>query len=263
MLPCGSTPPASVPGVDRHPGLVGRHDRVAAPGVQVAHVLGVRRELRARPPRRTSGKLSSCITVGTSAAPRSRPSRRSGRRTARCRARCSRCRPSIRPGSDRLAEAVRGDLGAVLVRDPRSPRRRRRPGSEGARSPDVAVDPVADQLDPAVAALRLLGDVRRRARPARPRGRSCGCSAWSGRCAGRPGSAAAGPRGRRSSGCRRPTRSRAAAARPRRGRRSPAPRWSRRRRRRSASSPTWQWASTSPGTIQPSADGLGARDWGS
>ena len=152
----------------------------------------------------------------------------------------------------RLAEAVRGHPRAVLVRG--RDRRGERLGRERRRQVAlVAGDPVADQLDPAVAALRLLGDVRRSARPARSRGRSCGCSAWCGRCAGPPGSAAAGPRGRGSRRCRRPSRSRGSAARPRRGRRSPAASVSSSEIAPSSSSPRWQWASTRPGTIHPSA----------
>ena len=57
------------PGVDRHAGLVGRHDRLAAPRVQVAHRGGVRRELLGRLVGVLPGSLSSCIAVGTSAVP--------------------------------------------------------------------------------------------------------------------------------------------------------------------------------------------------
>ncbi len=63
-------------------------------------------------------------------------------------------------GQDRGAEAVRGDAGAVLVggRDGLGERLRRERRGEVAL---VAGDPVADQLHPAVATLRLAGDVRR------------------------------------------------------------------------------------------------------
>ncbi len=60
------------------------------------------------------------------------------------------------PGQRVLAEHVRGDAGAVgvggvdrLLEDLVGPQRR--------QVADIAVDPVADQLDPAVAPARLLG----------------------------------------------------------------------------------------------------------
>ena len=121
----------------------------------------------------------------------------------------------------------------------------------------VAGDPVADQLHPAVARLRLLGDVRRRGRRARPRGRSCGCSAGCARGGVRTGSAAAGRRGPAPSGCRPASRSRAAAARRRRGRRPPARSVVASSTAPCSSSPMWQWASTRPGHDPALGRGLG------
>ena len=130
-----------------------------------------------------------------------------------------------------LAEAVRGHPGAVLVRgrDRLGERLRRERRREVARPRGRSSPPPASP-----SRRRAAPPARRTPRgpPARPRGRSCGCSAGCGRCAARRGSAGAGPRGRGSRRCRPASRSRAAAARPRRGRRPPAPRWSPRRRRR-------------------------------
>ena len=106
-----------------------------------------------------SGKLFSCITVGTSAVPARHHlvDQVLGEPGAVLDAVDAR---ADQPRQHRLAEAVGGDLGAVLVRDP--DRLGERVGRERRRQvAGVAVDPVADQLDPAVAALRLLGDVRR------------------------------------------------------------------------------------------------------
>ena len=63
-------------------------------------------------------------------------------------------------GQHRLAEAVGGDAGAVLVRG--RDRGGERLVGEGRRQvARLARDPVADELHPAVARLRLLGDVGR------------------------------------------------------------------------------------------------------
>ena len=158
---------------------------------------GVRRELLAGLRRRSSGKLSSCMTVGTSAVPRATiASTRSVESPVPCSMQSMPA--SIRSGSTVSPKQWAVTLRAVLVR--RGDRRGEGLGRERRRQvAGVAVDPVADELDPAVAALRPPGRRTPPARRARSRGRSCGCSAWSGRCAGRPGSAAAGRRGRGSS----------------------------------------------------------------
>ena len=158
MPPCGQHSPGVGAGVDRHARLVRRHDRLAAAGVQVGHRGGVRRELLAAAAA-YSGKLSSCTTVGTSAVPRSTiASIRSVVRPVPCSMQSMPA--SISAGQHRLAEAVRGHPGAVLV-GASIAAANASAGNDGARSPDVAGDPVAHELDPAVAALRLLGDVRR------------------------------------------------------------------------------------------------------
>ena len=186
-------------------------------------MVGVRRELRAGRRRRTAGSCRAASTVGTSAVPRATIA------STRSVGQAGAVLDAVDAGLDQARAARASPKQWAVTRAPCSwaaaiAAANASAGNDGARSPVVARDPVADELDPAVAALRLLGDVRRRGRPARPRGRSCGCSAGCGRCAGRPGSAAAGRRGRGSSGCRPASRSRAAAARRRRGRRSPAPR---------------------------------------
>ena len=106
---------------------------------------------------------------------------------------------SIRSGSTAVAEAVRGDPGAVLVGDPDRLGERPPAANDGARSPvsRLIQSPTSlTQPSPRCASWATYAAQLARARP---RGRSCGCSAWSGRCAGRPGSAAAGRRGRGSS----------------------------------------------------------------
>ena len=258
MLPCRLTPAAVGAGVERHARLVGRHDRVAAAGVQVGHVRGVARELVAPPASAYSGNLSSCITVGTSAMPRSRPSRRSARWTGRCRARCSRCPPRCSPGSTcspkQCAVTLAPCSWAAAIAAAKASA-----GNDGARSPssrEIQSPTSLTQPSPARASRATYVGERRRARP---RGRSCGCSAWCGRCAARRRIS----RGRSSrSWIQRGVGRRPAVADQQRPRvavldrlrlgRSPsstAP-WS--------SRPMWQCASTSPGTIQPSRDGLGA-----
>ena len=159
----------------------------------------------------------------------------------------------IRSGSAVLAEHVGGDPGAVR----RAPRviaaSSDSPGHNGVRSPasrSIQSPTSLTQPSPRCASwATYVAQLRR----ARSRGRSCGCSAGGGRCAGRRGSAAAGRRARGSTTV--------SAADPQsRSSRAPAS--------RSASAccsctssgtapfssrPTWQCASTRPGTIQPSA----------
>ena len=117
----------------------------------------------------------------------------------------------------------------------------------------LAGDPVAHELDPAVARARPRARPRRPARRARPRRRSCGCSAWCGPGAGRSGSGAAGRRAPGSTACRPASRRRGSAARRRRGPASACASDSSSGTAPWSSRPMWQWASTSPGTIQPSA----------
>ena len=132
---------------------------VAAPVVQVGHRLGVVAGTCSAPASAYSGNFSSCITVGTRAVPPATIwSIRSGVRPVPCSMQSMPA--SRRPRRTRVAEAVRGDLGAVLVGHPD----RLGEGLGRERGGEVALvarDPVADQLDPAVAALRLLRDVRR------------------------------------------------------------------------------------------------------
>ena len=182
------------------------------------------------PRRRTRGKLFSCITVGTSAS----------------------------AALDHRVDQVLGEPGAVLdAVDARldqpgqdaSPKQcavtlapwswataiasaKASAGNDGARSPVVALDPVADQLHPAVAALRLLGDVRRELGRLDLVGVVADVALGAGDVptgADQPGQVVAVVDPAR---CRRPSRSRAGAALRRPGRRPPAPRWSPRRRRR-------------------------------
>ena len=100
------------------------------------------------------------MTVGTSAVPRCDHRVDQVRSRGRCRARCSRCRPRSGRAAPPSPKQCAVTLAPCVVRDrdrlgERLRRERRR---QVAR---LAADPVADQLDPAVAALRLLGDVRR------------------------------------------------------------------------------------------------------
>ncbi len=98
MLPCGQDAAGVGAGVDRHPRLVGRHDRVAPTSVQVAHVLGVRRELL----RRRVGVLGEVVQLH------------------------HRRHQGDVPG-DHLVDQVLGEAGAVL--DAVDARRRSGPGS--------------------------------------------------------------------------------------------------------------------------------------
>ena len=105
------------------------------------------------------GKLFSCITVGTSAVPRSAiVSIRSVERPVPCSMQSM--PPSIRPGRTASPKQCAVTF-APWSWATRIASAKVSGGNDGARSPDVALDPVADQLDPAVAALRLLLDVRR------------------------------------------------------------------------------------------------------
>ena len=203
---------------------------VAAAGVQVEHVVGVRRELARRPASAYIGKLLSWID------------RRHQRRavativSTRSTVRPVPCSMQSMPASTSHGSTVSPKQWAV-TRAPCSWAVAMRGGERVGRErrSEVAVvagDPVADQLHPAVAALRLLGDVRRERPRARSRGRSCGCSAGCARCGGPRGSAGAGRRAPGPIGCRPASRSRAGAARRRRGRRGPAaPSWPRPPRR--------------------------------
>ena len=155
-------------------------------------------------------------------------------------------------GKHRLAEAVGGDPGAVLVSGRRSRRRTPRRGRTAPGRPSHGRSS-RRRASPSRRPPRPRARRRPSGRPARPRGRSHGCSGGSGPGGGRSGSGAGGRRGRAPSGCRPESRSRAAAGRRRRGRRRPAPRDVASSTAPWASRPRWQWASTSPGTIQPSA----------
>ena len=146
-------------------------------------MVGVAGELRQPPPRRTSGSCRAGTTVGTRATPWAAIwSMSRGDSPVPC---SMQSMPGVdQVGQRLLAEDVGGDPGAPLVgRRHRGLERLPRPQRREVAG--LALDPVADELDPAVAALGLLRDVRRPARRARPRGRSCGCSA-SGRARWRP-----------------------------------------------------------------------------
>ena len=185
-------------------------------GVQLAHVGGVGRELgRAR--RRTPGSSPMLISGRHQRDAAVRPSSAimSSVRPVPCSMQSmpaatssgtdsspKQCAVTRAPSSCARAMAAASDVG-------------RPAGRQVAR---VAVDPVADELHPAVAAGAWRATSATRSAGSTSRRRSCGCSAWSGRCAGRPGSSVAGRRGRRSSGCRPATRRRGAAGCRRRGR---------------------------------------------
>ena len=158
-------------------------------------------------------------------------------------------------GDPRARGVGRGDGVGQHVRGPQR--------AQVAVGAEVAVDPVGDELDPAVAARGLLARRRpaARRRP-RARARSAAGTAWGGRGGGPPGSGAAGRRGRAPSRCR-PA--------------SPASRTSSTPESRSAracfsavpsstgpseASPMWQCTSTSPGRTQPSSTCIGSRDDG-
>ena len=174
------------------------------------------------------------------------------------------------PARDQPGQRVRRRTRARSPgRPPRAPRRSpptsTSSGHSGARSPTAAVDPVADQLDPAVAARGLLGDRLRAAAPGRRARRPArGCSAWAGpRC--RPARMISGRSARPCSGrvsigepqsrissvpASRSVRACSSAS----SRSAPPP---------SGPSPTWQCASTSPGTIQPPSTRVSAPGTGS
>ena len=203
-------------GVDRDPRLVRRADHLAPGGVQPHHVVGVRRELRRGRRRRTPGKLSSCLTVGTSATPLATiASMRSADSPVPCSMQ-SMPEP-IRSGSassPKTCAVTRAPSACAAchrgVQRLAGPRRGQVAG--------LPLDPVADELDPAVAAAGLLGDVGRQLVGLDLVGVVADVALRCGRCAGRRGSAAAGRRARGSRRCPRPSRSRAAAGRRRRGR---------------------------------------------
>ena len=172
-----------------------RVDRHARPPPPVGPRRPRRRAARACARRRSGtrdaesampGNVSTLISVGTSAVPRRAISAiRSSVRPVPC---SMQSMPAlIRPGQRGGAEHVRGD--------PRARRVRGVDGGDqhvvGPERGEVAlapVDPVAHQLDPAVAGRGLLGDdVGQQRRIVELDGRPRGCSAWAG-----PG---AGPRG--------------------------------------------------------------------
>ena len=163
------------------------------------------------------------------------------------------------PGQHGLPEAVGRHPCAVLVgRRDRVPRTHR-PGTTGPGRPRHG----RSSRRPASPSRRLPGPPARRtpaARPARSRGRSRGCSGGCARGGDRTGPVAAGRRAPGPTGCRQASRSRAAAASRRRGRRGPGCSVVASSTAPCSSSPRWQWASTRPGTIQPSRGRLGAGD---
>ena len=124
----------------------------------------------------------------------------------------------------------------------------------------LAGDPVADQLDPAVAALRLAGDVRAQLAGLDLVGVVADVALGAGDVpagADQPRQVLAvvdpgGVGGRAAVADQQ--RAGVAVLRP------PAARSPRRRSAPSSSRPRWQWASTRPGTIQPSHGALGAGD---
>ena len=198
------------------------------------------------------------ISVGTSAVPRAAISA-IGRRSARCRARCSRCPAPIRAGQRVGAEDVRGDPGPRGVRGG-DRRDQHVVGPQRGEVAAVAVDPVADQLDPAVAAAACSRTAcgSSAGRRARRRGRDVALG---------PAEVPAGADDPRqvgavvaAAGCRPAIRSRGSAACRRPGRSAPAraasARLDRRRRCRSRRGSARR---PGPGSSQPpSADGLRA-----
>ena len=146
-------------GVERDPGLVRRHDRVAAAHVQVGHRRGVGGELRA-PGCGVLGELVESASPSAPARPRARPSPRPGRscRPVPCSMQSmpASISPASTSGPKQCAVTFAPCSWAAAIAAANASG-----GNDGVRSPVVAGDPVADQLDPAVAALRLLGDVRR------------------------------------------------------------------------------------------------------
>ena len=182
---------------------------------------------------------------------RARPSCRRGRSSGRCRARCSRCRPR----SARAARSAPKQCAVTLAPCSWATRIASSNvscGNDGARSPssrEIQSPTSFTQPSPRWASSATVGRPGRRARP-----RGVVADVPLG-----PGDVPPGAHQPRQvlavvdpGGVRPASRSRGAAARRRRGRRPPVPRRSPRRRRRSSSRPTWQCASTRPGTIQPS-----------
>ena len=143
------------------------------------------------------------------------------RRTARCRARCSRCRPRSAPAAPPSPKQCAVTLApcscATAIASANASG-----GNDGARSPSSRRDPVADQLDPAVAALRLLGDVRRQLVGLDLVGVVADVALGPGDVPARADQARQVLAVVDPARCRRPSRSRGSAARRRRGRRPPA-----------------------------------------
>ena len=229
--PCGSEPPASVPAKIGIAGVVGGAARSRS-GARAAGACG-RTSAGTWPRRRprASGKVAMLTRVGTMATPRSAksgigllgepgrvldavdPGRRPGRRSESSAKQCAVTRaPSSWAAAIASSTASRGQHGGQVA--------------------GVAVDPVADQLDPAVAAPRL---------PAHVGGQVAGLDLVRvvADVAAGAGDVAAGPDDPRQvlavvdpAGVGRRARRRAAAARRPPGRSAPASRWSPRRPRR-------------------------------
>ena len=137
--------------VDRHPGLGGAPDDVARAGVQRAHVRGVGREaVRAV---RDAREVVDVDQRGDQRGAARGPSRRSGRRSARCRARCSRSPRRSARAARRVPNtcAVTRAPAACADLDRRG---QHVVGPQRGEVADRPVDPVAHQLDPAVAGAR-------------------------------------------------------------------------------------------------------------
>ena len=131
------------------------------------------------------GKFAMLITVGTRCTPRSAAAAMvSSVSPVPCSMQST--PGGQQPGQRVLAEHVGGHPGAAGVRDgDRLGQHVVRP--QRREIADVPVDPVADDLDPAVAVRDLPGHLARAARPGpRDRRPARGCTAWCGRCAGRP-----------------------------------------------------------------------------
>ena len=237
--------------VERDPGLPGGADALPGVLVQVAHVCRVRRELRLAllGPQREVLDVDQRRDDGDAAL--RNVVEQVGGEPGAVLDRVDAGRDQ--PGQRVLAEDVGGDPRAEFVRPP-DRLLERAVGPERGQIAGRPVDPVADDLDPAVAARRPAPRPRRPARPVRPRRRRRVCSGAAARCAARRGSAGAGPR---------------AAALRVLSTGEPASRSSNAPPSRSASAcsawpsgsstnpcgdiPMWQCASTKPGMIQPPA----------
>ena len=196
------------------------------------------------------GKFSMLISVGTSAVPCSTIS--ADRLVGEPGAVLDAVDAGVDQAGQRvLAEHVGGDPGPVGVRGVDG-RLQHVVGPQRRQVADPAVDPVADELDPAVAPARLLGDLGRQLRFVLDVDRQAADVALGPRdVPARPDDARQVVPVVEAAGVHRRPGSRAAAARPRRVRSRPARSPRRGRWRRARPSPTWQCASTRPGRIQP------------